>query len=232
MNSAERPGKERIMSKKDREYRNMKLTVRTIDGVESDDMIVSGYASTFEQPYLLFSGEGWEYWEVVDRNAFDETDMSDVIMQYDHMGRVFARTKNNTLEVTPDDEGLFIEAKLGGTEIGRELYDEIRGGYTDKMSFGFTVTGETEGKEKDENGVTRYTRRITSVGKLYDVSAVSIPANDGTSISADAVQRSLAAMSDGVIARIEAERLQEAELELAKRKAEVRAKALSIGGSE
>lgn len=218
-------------TKNNREYRNMRLEVRDIEGEEEERKIVSGYASTFEEPYMLFSGDGWEYWEVVDRNAFENTDMSDVIMQYDHQGRVFARTRNNTLDVTPDERGLFIEADLGGTDIGRELFEEIEGGYTDRMSFGFTVNGELEGKEKDENGILKITRRITSVEKLYDVSAVSLPANDGTSIGADAVQRSLDAARDGVIARIEAERLQEEELRLARRKAEIRAKALSIGGN-
>lgn len=219
--------------KSDREYRNMKIEVREVQNPDEDEKkIVTGYASTFEEPYKLFDGDGWEYWEVVDRGAFDETDMGDVIMQYDHRGRVFARTRNNTLEVNPDDEGLFIEADLGGTEIGRELYEEIRGGYTDRMSFGFTVSGELEEKEKDENGFLRFTRHITKVGKLYDVSAVSIPANDGTSIGADAVSRSLADARDGVIERIEAERLKEEKRENDRRKAEVRAKALSIGGQK
>lgn len=219
------------MPSKEREYRNMKIEVREVQNPDGDEKrIVTGYASTFEQPYLLFGGEGWEYWEVVDRGAFDETDMTDVIMQYDHRGRVFARTRNNTLEVTTDDEGLFIEADLGGTEIGRELYEEIRGGYTDRMSFGFTVDGELEEKEKDENGVMKYTRHITKVGKLYDVSAVSIPANDTTQISA--TERSLAEARDGVISRIEAERLQEEKRKNDRRRAEVRARALSIGGNE
>lgn len=217
--------------KPNREYRNMKLEVREITDGE-DEMIVTGYASTFEEPYKLFDGEGWEYWEVVDRGAFDETDMSDVIFQYDHRGRVFARTRNKTLEVKPDDEGLFIQADLGGTAIGRELYEEIRKGYTDRMSFGFTVTGESEEREKDENGIVKFTRRITQVGKLYDVSAVSIPANDGTSIGADAVTRSLADMSDGVIERMKAERLEEEKRERNRRRVEVRAKALSIGGEK
>ncbi len=196
---------------RNREYRNMKIEIREVQNPDGEEKkLVSGYASTFDEPYKLFDGEGWEYWEVVDRNAFDETDMSDVIMQYDHRGRVFARTRNNTLEVNPDDEGLFIQADLGGTEIGRELYEEIRGGYTDRMSFGFTVTGELEEREKDD--------------------AVSIPANDGTSIGADAVTRSLGDLSDGVIARIQAERLEEEKLELERRRAEIKAKALSIGG--
>ena len=219
--------------KANREYRNMKIEIREVQNPDEDEKkIVTGYASTFDEPYKLFDGDGWEYWETVDRNAFDETDMSDVIMQYDHRGRVFARTRNNTLEVTTDDEGLFIEADLGGTEIGRELYEEIRGGYTDRMSFGFTVTGESEDREKDENGIVKFTRHITKVGKLFDVSAVSIPANDGTRIEADAVSRSLADARDGVIERIEAERLQEEKRENDRRRAEVRAKALSIGGQK
>lgn len=209
---------------KEREYRNM--TIRTAEFADDsgEKKIVTGYASTFDQPYMLYSGDGWQYWEVVDRNAFDQTDMSDVIMQYDHEGRVFARTRNNTLEVYPDDEGLFIQADLGGTELGRGLYEEIRGGYTDRMSFGFAVDGDFEEKRKTEEGVTIYTRHITSVGKLYDVSAVSIPANDGTSI--DAVTRSIGDLCDGVIARVQAERLEEERLALERRRIEVRAKAL------
>ena len=156
--------------------------------------------------------------------------MSDVIMQYDHRGRVFARTRNNTLTVTPDDKGLFIEADLGGTEIGRELYEEIRGGYTDRMSFGFTVNGEVEEYQKTEEGVALYIRHITSVQKLYDVSAVSLPANDGTSIAADATTRSIGNLTDGVIERIQAERLEEQRIELERRRAEVRARAL-LGGN-
>lgn len=209
--------------KSDREYRNMTMAVR--EDAE-DRKVVTGYASTFDEPYKLYSGEGFELWEVVDRSAFDDTDMSDVIMQYDHKGRVFARTRNKTLTVRPDERGLYIEADLGGTELGRGLYEEIAGGYTDRMSFGFTVTGDSEEKEKRDDGIWIYTRRITSVGKLYDVSAVSIPANGGTSIAADAVTRSIGDLTDGVIERIQAERLEEEKKALEQRRAEVKARAL------
>ena len=209
---------------KDREYRNMTMRAMDYDPDEARK-VVEGYASTFDEAYTLFDGDGWRYDEIVDRGAFDATDMSDVIMQYDHQGRVFARNKNNTLEVIPEEKGLFIRADLGGTELGRELYDEIRGGYTDKMSFGFTVTGEYEEREKLDDGFVIYTRHIKSVGKLYDVSAVSIPANDGTSIS-------VRNLTDGVIERIQAERLEEERIELERRKAEIKAKALLLGGKE
>ena len=218
-----------MKAKIDREYRNMQI--RALEGEEASEesRIVTGYASTFDEPYKLYGGDGWELWEVVDRGAFDNTDMSDVIMQYDHHGRVFARIRNNTLEVTPDDKGLFIRADLGGTEIGRELFEEIRGGYTDRMSFGFTVNGEMEEREKTAEGVTIFTRHITSVDKLYDVSAVSLPANEGTSIEADATTRSISDLTDGVIERIQAERLEEERTEMERTRTEIRAKAL-LGG--
>lgn len=205
--------------KKDREYRNMVLEIRTADETEpelEERKIVRGYATTFNEPYTLYQDDDWRFDEVVDSHAFDNTDMTDVIMQYDHEGRVFARMSNNTLTVTPDEKGLLIEADLGGTELGRQLFEEIRLGYTNKMSFGFTVDGEVETKEKVD-GIDVYTRTITSVRKLYDVSAVSIPANDATSIS-------VRNLTDGVIEKIQAERLEAEALELRRRKLLVRAK--------
>lgn len=213
--------------KSDREYRNMTMAVRE-DAEERK--IVTGYASTFDEPYKLYGGEGFELWEVVDRTAFDETDMSDVIMQYDHKGRVFARTRNNTLTVRPDEKGLYIEADLGGTELGRGLYEEIAGGYTDRMSFGFTVKEDRQDREKNDDGIWIYTRHITSVGKLFDVSAVSIPANGATSITADAVTRSIGDLTDGVIERIQAERLEEERIEALR--AEIRNMAVLGGKNE
>lgn len=176
-----------------REYRKMLLEVRE---AEDTDYMVSGYATTFDEPYTLYSiGDGKVVKEQVSRNAFDNTDRSDTIMQFDHEGIVFARLSNETLKLTVDDHGLFVEAYLGGTANGRNLYEEIKGGYINKMSFGFTVTDD-ELAEADYG----YLRTIKAIGKLYDVSAVSIPANDFTEISARS-------HCDGAIAEIEAERL-------------------------
>ena len=205
--------------KSDREYRDMTMEVRTAENEEAPEerKVVTGYASTFNEPYTLYEDDGWRFNEVVDARAFENTDMSDVIMQYDHEGRVFARMSNNTLTVTPDEKGLLIEADLGGTELGRQLFEEIRGGYTNKMSFGFTVDGEDILDTKDVDGKALTVRTITSVRKLYDVSAVSLPANDATSIS-------VRSLTDGEIERIQAERLEAEALELRRRKLLARAK--------
>ena len=184
-----------------RTYRDMEVRA-----IEEESYIVEGYASTFNDPYLLYRMDGYEVYEQVDRNAFDKTDMSDVIMQYDHEGRVFARKSNGTLKVSPDDHGLHIRADLSGTEIGRQLYEEIKGGYTTKMSFGFTVKKSVrEIEENEETGMTKVLRTITDISKLYDVSAVSLPANPATSISSRND-------GEGVIAEI-VEEIQKAEEE-------------------
>lgn len=160
------------------QYREMQMRA-----ADTDSMVVEGYATTFNQPYVLWEDDEMRIMEAVDSRAFEGADMSDVIMQYDHRGHVFARIRNNTLNVRTDETGLFISADLGGTEIGRQLYQEIKGGYTDKMSFAFTVTDEKVDRQMVDNKRV-ITRLITKIGKLYDVSAVSVPANDGTSISA------------------------------------------------
>ena len=178
-----------------REYRRIDAGLMETRTAEDGAKIVEGYATTFNQPYQLWRDQEMTVNEQVDRNAFAETDMTDVIMQYDHEGRVFARIGNGTLEIEPDEHGLRIRANLGGTEIGRQLFEEIQGGYTNKMSFGFTVTGEERKVTKDADGHITVLRTITKIGKLFDVSAVSLPANDATEISARAI-------GDGLIAEV------------------------------
>ena len=176
-----------------REYRKIDAALMETRTAEDGAKIVEGYATTFNQPYQLWRDKEMTVNEQVDRNAFAETDMTDVIMQYDHEGRVFARIANGTLELESDEHGLRIRANLGGTEIGRQLFEEIEGGYTNKMSFGFTVTGEERKTTRDADGHITVLRTITKIGKLFDVSAVSLPANDATEISARNV-------GDGLIA--------------------------------
>ena len=191
--------------KTDREFRKC-AEFRAMD--DADSYVVEGYATTFDQPYTLYSDGYYELREVVDSKAFEKTDMSDVIMQYDHEGRVFARNRNKTLDLSTDEHGLKITANLGGTDIGRQLYQEIKGGYTDRMSFAFTVSDDKRERETIDGKIV-VTRRILGFRKLYDVSAVSTPANNSTSISARS-------WCDGVIAELEAERL--SALDISKRK--------------
>lgn len=210
--------------KSDREYRNFEVRAleQTEEGQEQKK-VVRGYASTFENAYTLYDDGEYVIREIIDSHAFDDTDMEDVIMQYDHEGRVFARASNGTLRVNADEVGVAIEADLGGTELGRQIYDEVRGGYANKMSVGMKIDRSRDVWTSEQlNGKTVETRRVMRVARLYDVSAVSIPANDATSIS-------VRALVDGVIDKIKAERLEAKKLELERRRLEIRARALAGG---
>ena len=192
-----------------REYRSLEM--RAVG--EPDEMIVEGYATTFDEPYLLYSEPGYKFYEVIARNALDQADQSDVVIRYDHEGRVFARNSNRTLMLTTDDHGYKVRGLLGGTDLGRQIYQEISGGYTTRMSWAFKVAKDKrEIIEDEESGEVTFTRTILEVSKVYDVAPVAIPANDATEISARSY-------CDGVIAELKAERLRaEAEAEERRRK--------------
>ena len=142
---------------------------------------VEGYAAKYDK-YLLYDDGDWgKVYERFAPGCFDKTDMSDVIMQFDHAGRVFARTTNNTLVVEADDTGLFTAADLDKTELARSVHADIVAGMLTKMSWRFRV-----GKyyvEREEGSKDR-TIVHTEIPKIYDVSVVSIPANQDTEINA------------------------------------------------
>ena len=164
--------------KSNREYRNItQFEPSTEKKYFDSENEVMGYATTFGEPYTLYEFDGVKYSEKIERTALDGADMSDVIMQYDHYGKVLARQSNGTLIVEPDERGLFIAADLSKSQASKEMYSEIRSGLVNKMSWAFTVAEDDYSKE------TR-TRIIKRIGKVYDVSAVSIPANNDTEIAA------------------------------------------------
>lgn len=185
----------------DREYRSLV----SFQAQENEPYTVRGYASTFE-PYVLLRYDGIDYKERIEPTAFDAADMSDVIFQYNHEGRVFARQSNGTLNLGVDEHGLAIQADLSTTAGSRDLYEDIRTGLINKMSFAFSV-------DSDHYDSETHTRIIDRIAKVYDVSAVSIPANPGTDISARSY-------FDGVIEAEKAERLEREAREA--KKAEIR----------
>lgn len=165
--------------KKEREYRNIAqpFSARLDQKRIESDFYVEGYATTFDKPYLMYEYDGNKYYERIEKTALDGVDLSDVILQYDHAGRVFARSSNNTLIVENDGNGLFICADLSKTQMSKSLYEDISQKMITKMSWGFSVA------EDSYNAETR-TRTTKKIKKVYDVSAVSLPANNDTNINA------------------------------------------------
>lgn len=171
------PRNEIEMQKSKREVRSFFDVQTSEEGSEEKKLIVEGCAVRFNSPTVLFEIGGTEYYEQIDHRAFDECNMSDVIFNYNHAGKVMARTRNKTLKLEIREDGLYMRARLDGTEEGRRLYDEIKGGYIDRMSFQFTIREESFDKEN-------HMWTVHKCKRLYDVSAVDIPAYDDTSIEA------------------------------------------------
>lgn len=196
------------MIRNDREYRNFAL-------MDSEDKYqVRGYASTFD-PYVLMNIDGDDYSERIDPHAFDDADMTDVVFLLDHTGRVYARTKNNTITLEVDEKGLLTKTDLSKTEAARSVAEDIAVGNYSQMSFAFTV-------DQDHFEPETRTRVIDRIRKVYDISAVAFPANPNTDIGL-----SMRDYFNGEIEAIkEAERLQREAEELERRRAEIITKAL------
>lgn len=162
--------------KNERQIRALQVfTPATTKRIDSN-YYVEGYAARYE-PYVLFEDESGPIYERFERGCFDGCDMSDIIFQLNHQGTVMARQSNGSLIVEPDEAGLFTAADLGRTEAARRLYEEISTGMITKMSWGF-ILGDYD-YDRDTRTIVHKT-----VKKIFDVSAVSIPANQNTEINA------------------------------------------------
>ena len=165
------------------EIRNVEI--RAADG-GGEELHVEGYAAVFQQRTLLWESpfSGTKYYEIIAPEAVDSrTDMSDVILRYNHSDAalILARSSNGTLTVPPDETGLKISAKIAPTTAGKDIYQLIKRGDISKMSFAFAV--DKDEWENDQANKTQ-TRTIRHISMVYDVSPVDVPAYDGTSITA------------------------------------------------
>ena len=157
---------------KEKEIRKLNIQFRAEDSKDGK-MEIKGYAAVFNSP------ETYDYTEVIKDGAFDETDMSDVVLRYNHNDNfmVLARTRNKSLQLDVDEKGLLIDATLQDdiTEH-KNIYNAIKSGLIDKQSFAFTV-------EEDQYDYETDTRTITKIGKLFDVSVVDQPFYNATDVS-------------------------------------------------
>ncbi len=163
--------------KNEMQVRSMQVFAPVADAKRIDsNFYVEGYAARFE-PYVFFEDENGPVYERFERGCFDNCDMSDIILQFNHQGTVMARQSNDSLIVEVDENGLFTAADLSRTEAARRLYEEISAGMITKMSWGFYPG--TYYYDRESRTIIHKT-----VKKVFDVSAVSIPANNNTEINA------------------------------------------------
>lgn len=155
-----------------KEIRKLDMQFRA-ESSEDGKMEIKGYAAVFNSP------ETYDYTETIDPKAFDEADMSDVVLRYNHNDSfmVLARTRNKSLELEVDNKGLMIDAVLQDDITDhKNIYNAIKSGLIDKQSFAFSVEEDTYDYDTD-------TRTITKIGKLYDVSVVDQPFYNATDVS-------------------------------------------------
>ena len=149
--------------------------------VSEDDkkMVLSGTATPFEKPTVLFEIDGVEYKEVIDRHALDKADFSLCCLKYNHENSVpvLARTRNGSHVTNIDNEGLKYSATLANTTVAKDVYTLVKEGMLNQCSFAFTV-------KNSEYDRSTHTRRILEIDKVFDISIVDIPAYEDTSVEA------------------------------------------------
>ena len=165
-----------MLTPETREYRSFELQSKT-ENEPNDSMIIEGRAVVFNSPEVMFEMDGIQYTEEIDKDAFKDAKMSDVILNMNHEGQALARTRNNTLQLDLNENGLDVVADMSKSRASRDAYEAVQNGLLDKMSFAFTVAEDSY----DEKAHKRTIRRID---RLFDVSLVNVPAYEATSVSA------------------------------------------------
>lgn len=193
-----------------KEIRKLDMQFRAED-TDEGKMEIKGYAAVFNSP------ETYSYTEVISDKAFDNADMSDVVLRYNHNDSfmVLARTRNNSLKLNVDEKGLYIDATLQDDITDhRNIFNAIKSGLIDKQSFAFVV-------DEDEYDYDTDTRTITKIGKVFDVSVVDQPFYNATDVQVASENESFLNKRNELRKeheeKLELERKQE-ELELAKKK--------------
>lgn len=168
----------RIMTEIIIEKRNYDNTNLSVEEIEEEKRLV-GYGAVIEKRTVICNIDGLDYYEIIDRNAFKNTDFSQCCLKYNHSNSypIVARVKNNSLSLNVDNIGLRYEARLLNTSSANDLYISVQEGLLDKSSFSFTVKRFNYDKQSR-------TRRILEIDKVFDVSVVDIPAYNDTSVQA------------------------------------------------
>lgn len=151
------------MKPMDYRFKHDELVVRE----ESEGkMIIEGYPIVFDKEAYV---ETYDYvgYETIDRHAFDNCDMSDVALKYNHNDNmlILARTRNGSLTLTPDDKGIFIHAELIDTTDAVDVYKMVKAGLLTEGSFAFAINKDSITRGQDG----QLHRVIEDISYLNDV---------------------------------------------------------------
>lgn len=182
----------------ERESRFLSASVELRAAATDEPQKVFGYAAKFNSRSENLGGDNYQFFEIIEPGAFDDVLNDDVRALLNHeSSAILARSKagKGSLKIGTDDTGLWYEFEAPDTQIGRDLITSIQRGDIDQSSFSFTVRAEGQKwvETKDGDGPTVFTRTISKISRLYDVSPVTYPAYPDATValrSLDAFQKS------------------------------------------
>lgn len=147
-------------------------------GAATEGRTIEGYAALFNKRTEIWPG----FFEEIAPGAFKNAiGKSDVRALFNHdQNRILARTSSGTLQIGEDEKGLWYRFEMPDTTEGNDLLTMIKRGDINQSSFAFTVK-VSEWHEENGNDTLR---RITEVEELFDVSPVTYPAYQDTTVSA------------------------------------------------
>ena len=204
--------------KKMLEQRSYSFEVRAEEG--EGGAIITGRPIVYDSRTDLGSFD-----EIIDQGALDGADLTDVRFLVNHdiskipLARSRRNNGNSTMQLSVDAEGMFIRVKLDveNNAEAKALYSAVQRGDISGMSFMFSIDGESwENLESDHP-----TRHVTKIGSVVEVSAVTFPAYDATTINARSKEALESARSAVEIARRQSAETPDGGLELAKAKTQL-----------
>ncbi|MFR9500655.1 MAG: HK97 family phage prohead protease [Rikenellaceae bacterium] len=171
------------MDKKEKEVRCIATELRATG---DDGRTIEGKAVVFNS----WSEPMWRSIESIDPNAFDNCDMSDVILNVNHDDTVIlGRTISGTLKLEVRSDGLYFVAEAPNTTDGNDTLELLRRGDLRHCSFAFTVAEEKWREATPDNGMKYHQRTITAIDRLFDVSVVVHPAYTETEATARSLEK-------------------------------------------
>lgn len=158
------------------EYRAVELDAGELRAGQGDSIgQIAGYALIFGTP-----STNLPFIEVIENHALDGVDLSKVLALYNHdFANVLGRVDSGTLKLDVDDHGLHFTLDIPDTTLGHDVYTQIKNGNLRGLSFRFTLA---DGGETWKNVNGKPVRYISAISSMREISIVSVPAYDDTSV--------------------------------------------------
>lgn len=152
------------------------VDMRALPVAEDQKMVIEGRAIVFNTPTRLYSVDGVDYFEKIDRRALDNCEIKDCCLKYNHVNAapILARMRGGSMTIEVRDDGVYFRAELFNTSFSRDCFELIRQGAL-QCSFAFIIA--PEGAEYDR---ATHTRTVLAIERLLDISVVTLPAYEDT----------------------------------------------------